>query len=216
MSRFWVVPLLLMVMVIVPFLVWGEHLEALLNIEAAQTTFGDGELHSGLLGIALLVADLFLPIPTTSIIAGLGIIYGPVVGTAYALAGSILAACAGYVLGRFLGRPFAARWLGDHLLTGEKAFARHGGWIVAASRWMPVLPEVISVSAGIGRMSFPAFLAAAFCGALPHCAAFAAIGHLGAETPIWTVLISALLPIVLWLIAVWTGLAARLGLQTVR
>jgi membrane protein DedA with SNARE-associated domain len=137
-------------------------------------------------------------------------------GTLYALAGSVLAAVVGYGLGRFLGRPFAVRWIGEHLQTGERAFARYGGWIVAASRWMPVLPEVISVCAGFSRMPFLAFLVAVFCGALPHCAAFAVIGHLGADTPIWTVLISALIPILLWLLAVWTGLTQRLGLQVSR
>ncbi|MEM1299578.1 MAG: VTT domain-containing protein [Pseudomonadota bacterium] len=213
MSKFWLVPLLLILMVIVPFLVWGERLESFLNIENARQEFGGGTSHVGLTGIMLLLADLFLPIPTTSVIAGLGIVYGPVIGTLYALAGSLLAACAGYALGRFLGRPFAVRWLGSHLETGERAFARHGGWIVAASRWMPVLPEVISVCAGVSRMAFPAFLVAVLCGALPHCAAFAIIGHLGADTPAWTVLISALIPIGLWFLAVRTGLAQRLGLE---
>lgn len=212
MSKFWLIPLLLIVMVVVPFLIWGERLESFLNIETARQEFGGGTVHAGLMGIMLLLADLFLPIPTTSVIAGLGILYGPFVGTLYALAGSLLAACAGYVLGAFLGRPFAVRWLGSHLQTGERAFARHGGWIVAASRWMPVLPEVISVCAGVSKMAFPAFLVAAFCGALPHCVTFAVIGHLGADTPAWTVLISALIPIGLWFLAVRTGLAERLGL----
>ena len=215
MSRFWIIPLLLTLMVVIPFLLWGERLEALLNIDSAQRELGDGA-HAGLTGIALLVADLFLPIPTTSILAGLGIIYGPVLGTVYGLAGVMLAASTGYALGLFLGRPFALRWMGSHLETGERAFSRHGGWIVAASRWMPVLPEVISVSAGVSRMPFPGFLLAAFCGALPHCAVFALIGHLGAETPVWTVLISALIPIALWFLTVWTGMARRMGLDDAR
>lgn len=213
MSRFWMIPLGLTVLVIVPFLIWGERIEALLVIDTARSGFGQSGLHAGLTGVLLLTADLFLPIPTTSVIAGLGIIYGPLLGTAYALAGVMLAAITGYGFGRVLGRPFAQRWMGSQLETGERAFQRHGGWIVAASRWMPVLPEVISVSAGISRMPLPAFLAAALCGALPHCAAFAVIGHLGAETPVWTVLISALIPILLWFAAVSLGLTKRLGLD---
>ena len=213
MSRFWLIPVLLILMVVVPFLLWGEYLESLLTLEGARDVFGSGTMHAGLVGIALLVSDLFLPIPTTSIIAGLGIVYGPFLGTVYAIAGSMLAACVGYWLGRYLGRPFAQRWLGSQLEAGERAFARYGGWIVAASRWMPVLPEVISVCAGISRMPFPAFLVAAFCGSLPHCAVFATIGHLGAGTPVWTVLISALIPIVLWFLAAWAGLTRRLGLE---
>ena len=215
MSRFWLIPLILTLLVVGPFLLWGSSLEAMLTLETAREEFG-GTLHPGLTGILLLVADLFMPIPTTSVIAGLGIFYGPVLGTAYALAGALLAACAGYALGRFMGRPFARRWMGKHLATGERAFSKHGGWIVAASRWMPVLPEVISVSAGVGRMPFPAFLAAAFCGALPHCIVFAVIGHLGAEQPLWTIFVSALIPVFLWFLAVQFGLTRRLGLEVPR
>ncbi len=212
MPRFWLVPLLLAALVIGPFLIWGDSIEALITVDEGGAGFRGSGLHGAFVGIGLLVADLFLPIPTTSVIAGLGILYGPFLGTVYALAGSMLAALIGYFLGRVAGRPLAERWLGDQLATGERAFARHGGWIVAASRWMPVLPEVISVSAGISRMPLAAFLAAAFCGALPHCALFAVIGHLGAEAPIWTIVISAVVPIVLWMIAHKLGLTQRLGM----
>ena len=213
MSRFWLVPLLLAVLVIGPFVIWGDSIEALVTVDPQNSGFRGTTLHGGLVGIGLLIADLFIPIPTTSVIAGLGILYGPFVGGAYALAGSMLAALIGYMLGRFAGRPLAERWLGSQLQVGERAFSRHGGWIVAASRWMPVLPEVISVSAGISRMPLPAFLAAAFCGALPHCAVFAFVGHLGAEAPVWTIVISAIVPIVLWLIAHRLGWTRQLGLR---
>ena len=211
MSRFWLVPLILTVFVIVPFAIWGDRIETMISLDADTGTLGAAGSHAGLVGILLLVSDLVLPIPTTSIIAGLGILYGPVLGTVFALIGAMLAALVGYALGRIAGRPLAQRWLGTHLVSGERAFQRHGGWIVAASRWMPVLPEVISVSAGISRMPLAAFLLAAFCGALPHCAVFAIIGHLGAATPIWTIAISALIPLVLWFIADRAGWMHRLG-----
>ena len=211
MSRFWLVPVVLAIFVLIPFAIWGDRIETMITVNPETGALGASGLHAGLTGILLLVSDLFLPIPTTAILSGLGILYGPVWGTLFGLVGALLAALVGYGLGRLAGRPLARRWLGDHLVTGERAFVRHGGWIVAASRWMPVLPEVISVSAGISRMPLPAFLFAAFCGALPHCAVFAIIGHLGAATPAWTVAISALIPIVLWFIADRAGLMKRLS-----
>ena len=213
MSRFWLVPLTLAVFVLVPFAIWGDRIESMIKVNTETGTLGTSGIHAGLAGILLLIGDLFLPIPTTSIISGLGILYGPLIGTGFALAGSLLAALTGYALGRIAGRPLAKHWLGGHLASGERAFARHGGWIVAASRWMPVLPEVISVSAGISRMPLPAFLLAAFCGALPHCTLFTIIGHLGAATPVWTIAISALIPLVLWFIADRAGWMRRLGLD---
>lgn len=212
MSRFWNVPLFLIVLVVIPFLVWGDDLGGALRVDPETGRLAGSELHPGLFGIGLLVADVFLPVPTTSVIAALGILYGPVVGTLYALGGSMLAALAGYSLGWLLGRPLAARFIGSHLETGERAFARYGGWIVAASRWMPVLPEVVSVSAGVSRMPLTAFLLAAFLGALPNCALFATIGHIGAEAPAWTLVISALVPIALWFVAERSGLTRRMGL----
>lgn len=210
MSRFWFVPLLLAIMVIVPFVFWGDRLSEMMAVDAANGRFGTAPFHAGLVGIILLSADLVLPIPTTSIIAGLGILFGPLVGTAYAFAGSLLAAILGYGIGRIFGRPVAVRWIGDSLAGGERAFARYGGWIVAASRWLPVMPEVISVSAGLTRMPLRIFVLAAACGSLPHCVLFAVIGHLGSEAPFWTLLISAVVPFLLWLIVEWTGLSRRI------
>ena len=212
MSRFWLIPLILAVFVIVPFAIWGDTFESFYRMEFHSALRSEPGPLSGLIAIALLVADIVLPIPTTSVISILGIVYGPLIGTGFAVVGSMFAALIGYGLGRIAGRPLALRWLGDHLNTGERAFARHGGWLVAASRWMPVLPEVISVSAGISRMPLPAFLLAAFCGALPHCALFAIIGHLGAAAPVWTIAISALIPLALWFIADRAGWMRKLGL----
>ena len=65
--------------------------------------------------------------------AGLGIVYGPVIGTAYALAGSLIASTLAYGIGRYLGRPLVQRWLGGELERGEVLFERHGGWIVAGA-----------------------------------------------------------------------------------
>ena len=213
MNRFWIAPLVLVILVVIPFLMWGDAITAMLEVDPETGSFGDSTIHGGLFGMSVLVADIALPIPTSSVIAGLGILYGPLEGAAWAVTGMMLAAVAGYGIGRYLGRPAATRWIGDHLSTGEHAFARYGGWIVAASRWLPVLPEVVSVVAGLSRMPFPAFLLAAFCGTLPLCAVFATIGHLGAGTPVWTLVLSALVPLALWAVAEATGLARRIGLS---
>ncbi|MEM7212334.1 MAG: VTT domain-containing protein [Pseudomonadota bacterium] len=212
MRKLLLIPLALIVLVLVPFVLWGEHLEAILTIDAAQEQFGATGLHGGLTGILLIVADVFLPIPRSAVMSGLGILYGPVMGTVYALIGSLIASTLAYGIGRWLGRPLVQRWMGAELDRGEALFAKHGGWIVAISRWLPVLAEVIPVVAGVNRMSLPVFLLAVLVGALPNCAVFATLGHLGADEPVLTVIISAFIPIALWLLAVWTGLTRRLGI----
>ncbi len=208
MSRFWLIPLLLAVFVVGPFLLWGEELTAALTPDPATGALPMGEFAFWAVAIGLLVADIFIPVPTTSVVAALGIVYGPVAGAAIAAVGLLLSAVAGYAIGRFLGRPVAARIIGKGLESGERAFRRHGGWIVAGSRWMPVLPEVVSVVAGVSRMRFRAFAVAAACGVAPFSAVFALIGHLGAGEPLWTLAVSAAAPFLLWWIARRAGLTA--------
>lgn len=207
MNKFWLVPAALVVLVVGPFLLWGEDLAGFLAPAAESGGYPGGARWMWLLAIGLLIADIFIPVPTTSIIAALGIVYGPVAGAGVAVVGTLLAAVAGYGLGRGLGRPIAARFVGESLPRGERLFARHGGWIVAASRWAPVLPEVISVVAGVSRMRFAAFVAAAFCGVVPLCAVFALVGHLGADRPVLTLVLSALAPLLLWRVAARLGFA---------
>lgn len=213
MSRFWLIPLLAALLVIGPFLLWGETLEALYDIEGVVAMMRDRPGLGWALGAGLILLDLFLPIPLTAVVAALGIVYGPVVGGAVGLAGMTMAAALGYALGRALGRPAAIRFLGPSVAQGERLFARYGGWIVCGSRWAPVLPEVVSFVAGVGRMPFPKFLLAAALGALPLCALFATLGHLGADEPVWTLALCAVAPILLWLIADRAGLTRRLTLE---
>lgn len=198
MSRFWIIPLIIAVLVVAPFLIWGETLVAFVAPDPEAGVFPGGRDWLWLIAIGLLIADILIPVPTTSVIAALGIVYGPFTGALIGLAGTMAAAFAGYGAGRFLGRPVSERLIGDGLSRGERLFARQGGWIVAASRWMPILPEVISVVAGVSRMRFAAFAAAALCGLVPFCAVFATFGHLGADRPALTLIVSALVPIALW------------------
>jgi uncharacterized membrane protein YdjX (TVP38/TMEM64 family) len=191
--------LCLVVLVVLPFLLWGETLEAYFTGDGAVEALRGYGAAAGLVAVGLLVADLLLPIPTTAVMAALGIIYGPVVGGLIAAAGSFLSGMVGYGVCRQFGRP-VARWLmgPGALEEGERIFARFGGWIVAASRWLPVLPEVVSGLAGLSRMAPVPYMAALLCGAVPVGFSFALVGHLGAGTPVTTLVVCAVAPLVLW------------------
>lgn len=201
----------LAVCVILPFAIWGDTIESWIVIDTEAKTLANSGKYAWLAGIGLLIADIFIPIPTTSIVAGLGIIYGPVFGAVVAVIGSMLSAIIGYCLGRFLGRPVAVRFAGNRLGKGDKLVQIYGGWIVAASRWLPVLPEVVSVVAGAHRMPAMLFFFSALCGVIPFSFAFAAIGHVGSETPIVTLLFAACVPILLWLLLYFSGFTRRFG-----
>jgi uncharacterized membrane protein YdjX (TVP38/TMEM64 family) len=197
--RFGGVFLLLAVLVAIPFFVFGDRLEGLLHQEQLVAWFENYRSFAWLVAIGLLVLDLVLPIPNTVVMAALGVLFGPLVGGAVATLGTCLSGLVGYGLCRRFGRPLALKLVGEEdLEDGERLFARSGGWVVAASRWLPIVPEVVSCMAGLARMKFLAFLLALVCGAAPLGFTVAALGYAGADRPLLTLVVCALLPLPLW------------------
>ncbi len=191
--------LALAVLVAIPFLLWGNRLGQLFAGNGAIDWLAGYGSFAWLIAVGLLTADLVMPIPATAIMSALGMIYGPFWGGLAAVGGSVFSGLVGYGLCRHLGRPFAARIAGeDALAQGERLFSRAGGWLVALSRWLPVLSEVMACVAGLARMPFAVFLGALLCGTVPLGFTFAAIGHLGADRPMLTLGIAAVLPVFLW------------------
>jgi uncharacterized membrane protein YdjX (TVP38/TMEM64 family) len=190
----------LAVLVLIPFALWGEGFERVFSQAGAAAWLARYGAFAWAAGILLLMLDLVLPVPATAVMAALGYLYGPLLGGLIGAAGAILSGALGYGLCRLLGRPVALRLLGPtELARGERLFARVGGWLVALSRWLPVFPEVIACMAGLTRMPAPRFFAALACGSLPLGLTFAAIGAAGVEHPALALLLSALLPPLLWL-----------------
>lgn len=195
MGRLLLLILFLGLLVILPFVIWGEGLEALWTVSKLES-FGRW---AWLVGLGLLVSDLLLPMPSTVVMSGLGYLYGVFLGGVLASVGAFGGAVTGYVLCRWMGRPMAVRLTGEEgLREGQDLFDRWGPWLVALSRWVPVMAEVIACLAGMTRMPPPRFLAAAACGCLPLGFAFAWVGQLGNEAPGMALALSALAPPALW------------------
>ena len=192
----------LLLLVALPFAIWGGDLESWLTIDGAAEWMHGFGAWAWAAGMGLIALDIFLPIPATAIMAALGIIYGPLLGGLIASAGSILAGVIGYALCRLIGPVTADRLAGAPAMAEARAlFERWGGWLVAASRWLPVLPETVAFLAGLARMHFGRFLAALVCGAVPLGFAYAGLGHLGADAAGSTLVVAALMPLALWFIA---------------
>ena len=201
MRLFWIF-LGLAVLFLLPFLIWGEGWEmAFAQGGAVDWLRGYGRW-AWAAGLVLLMADVLLPLPATVVMSALGFVYGPVVGGLLSAAGATLSGFLAYGLCRMLGRGAAARLLGEKdLEKGERLFADVGGWIVALSRWLPLLPEVVACMAGLTRMPWRTFVVAVACGSVPLGFVFAAIGHASVERPVLALALSALLPLGLWLVA---------------
>ena len=156
-------------------------------------------------GIALIWADLVLPIPQTAVIAALGIIYGTLRGGLLGSLGLITGGVLGYGLMLTSARHFVQRFVGARSLHKmESLFDRGGAWAIVLTRSLPYsVPEAIVSLAGLAGMPIRKFTAALTIGSVPTAFAFAAIGAGWADQPILALGVSYVLPILLLPIALY-------------
>jgi uncharacterized membrane protein YdjX (TVP38/TMEM64 family) len=150
-------------------------------------------------GIALIWADLLLPIPQTAVIAALGIIYGTVLGGVLGSLALITGGLIGYGLMFTAARRLAQRFVGPRSLHRmEGLFDRGGAWAIVLTRSLPYsVPEAMVFLAGLAGMPLPKFTAALVVGSVPTGFVFAAIGAGWADQPILALVASYVLPILL-------------------
>lgn len=193
----WRLFLILTVVLCVPFVIWGDRFEAWFTGDAAVQWLRGLGAWGWIAGIGLLIGDLLLPVPATAVIGALGFVYGFAVGAAVGAAGSFLSGALAYGLTRALGPAFAAKLAGEaELRRYEGLFERSGWWIVALSRWLPLLPEVVACLAGMSRMPARKFFASLAVGSVPLGVVYAAIGAAGQDRPGLALGLSAALPAV--------------------
>jgi uncharacterized membrane protein YdjX (TVP38/TMEM64 family) len=157
------------------------------------------------LGIALIWADLLLPVPQTAVIAALGVIYGALLGGLLGSLGLITGGLLGYGLMFTSARHLARRFTGPRSLHGmQRLFDRSGAWVIVLTRSLPYsVPEAIVFLAGLAGMPVRKFTAALAVGSVPTAFAFAAIGAGWADQPLLALVVSYVLPIPLLPIALY-------------
>jgi uncharacterized membrane protein YdjX (TVP38/TMEM64 family) len=152
----------------------------ILDIPFLQDPSGWMEARGGLAaaaaGAGLLVADVFLPVPSSLLMVAHGALFGVATGTALSLSGSVGAAALGFAVGR-RGGPWIARLVSE----GEKARAddllrRYGALAILVTRPLPLLAETVAILAGASPMGWGRMLAAAAAGSLPASLLYALTG----------------------------------------
>ena len=197
--RLLVTSIILAVVLCLPFLIWGGQFMQWFTGDAAIQWIRGWGAWGWLAVIGLLVSDLFLPIPATPVMSAAGYLYGTLIGGMVSAVGSFAAGMAGYGLCRAFGRGVARRLAGEkEMAEHHTLFQRSGPWLVAASRWLPLLPEVISCLAGLTRMPLRVFAVSLACGSVPMGFVYAAIGAAGQDNPKLAIGLSVLVPPVLW------------------
>jgi uncharacterized membrane protein YdjX (TVP38/TMEM64 family) len=171
--------------------VFGIQTDAL--VQSWITNAGAG---SALTIMALLAADLFLPIPSSLIMVLSGAAFGVMGGALLGLVGSIGGEWLGFELVRRYGRRASAAIVGDEEIERlSRAFARHGLAAVGVTRALPVVMETTSVVAGLSSMTRSAFLIGSFIGTAPIVLVYAYAGAVSRQT-------NSVVPAVVMLVAV--------------
>ena len=127
-------------------------------------------------GVGLLIADVFLPVPSSLVMIAHGALFGVWIGTALSLAGSVGATLFGFALGR-RGGPLLTRMVS----AGEKAkadalLAKWGALAILITRPVPLMAETVSILAGASPMGWGKMAAAALAGSAPAALLYALTG----------------------------------------
>jgi phosphatidylserine/phosphatidylglycerophosphate/cardiolipin synthase-like enzyme/uncharacterized membrane protein YdjX (TVP38/TMEM64 family) len=123
-----------------------------------------------------------LMIPVTLLIAVTGIVFGPVYGALYAIAGSTLSAMLMYGLGLWAGRDVVRHLLGARINRLSRRIAKRGILAVMVVRVLPVAPfTVVNLVAGGSHISLRDFILGTVLGMTPGIALTVTFVHQLAE-----------------------------------
>lgn len=158
---------------------------------------------AAVIGVLLLVADVFLPVPSSLVMVAHGALFGVLGGAVLSLIGSTASALVGFAVGR-AGTGTIRRFVSDREQErAEAMLARWGVVAIAVSRPVPILAETVAILAGSSRLRWRDAALAAFAGSLVPATIYAWAGaHAGTIANHAVIFIGVLLVTgILW----WVG-----------
>lgn len=164
---------LLLALVLLPFLLFEKQFDALAVWLAAGNA--SGWFTATTIG-ALLALDVFLPVPSSIVSTGAGVLLGFWRGLAVIWSGMTIGCVLGYAVGaRAAGA--ARRLVGEESLgRAGKVMDQYGSLAIVLCRPIPVLAEASTVFAGLVRRPLTPFLFLTSASNLGIAVAYAAVG----------------------------------------
>lgn len=117
-----------------------------------------------------------LMIPVLFLVFVSGVVFGPWLGTLYAMAGALASASTSFGLGRALGADWTDRLLGGRARRIAQALEKNGVLAVFLMRKIPAPFALVNLAAGSSRVRFLDFLFGTLLGMGPMVVAVAAFG----------------------------------------
>jgi uncharacterized membrane protein YdjX (TVP38/TMEM64 family) len=169
---------LMFALIIIPFLIFEKQFEAL------GTWLAEGHASgwaSASIIAALLALDVFLPVPSSIVSTGAGVLLGFWRGAAVIWIGMTIGCAIGYAFGAKAAGA-ARRMVGeDGLARASTVMDRHGSWALVVCRPIPVLAESSVVFAGLVHSPVQSFVWMTTLSNLGFALAYAAVGAYSME-----------------------------------
>ena len=146
--------MLVLLVPIVPFVVFGHWLEPLIESVVADE-ISEGNSILAAVGIIIgLTVDILLPVPSSVLLTFGGRYFGVWGGALIGWVGLNLSAALGFWLSRSIGRQVLERFSSDEDLESYRLVDdRLGVWSLVACRALPILAEASVLFAGLSQMS---------------------------------------------------------------
>lgn len=159
-------------------------------------------LYIGFIVAGLLFADLFIAVPTLTVMILGGFFLGPIYGALAAFLGLLFAGVCGYLISRKYGEILLKFLIRDESKReqAKATFIANGGVVILLSRAVPILPEVSACMAGMTRMPFPKFILLWLTSTVPYAIIASYAGSISTvEDPMPAILTAIGLTAFFWL-----------------
>lgn len=135
-----------------------------------------GGVWAAALGVALLVADVLLPVPSSLVMVAHGALFGVLAGTLLSLVGSTGAAVFGFWIGRRGGKLLERLVTAWERERANRLLEQWGTLAVIVTRPIPLLAETVAIMAGASSLGWGRTALAALAGSLPPALLYALTG----------------------------------------
>lgn len=135
-----------------------------------------GGVLAAALGVGLLIADVFLPVPSSLVMVAHGSLFGVVIGTLLSLVGSVGAALLGFAVGRRGGTLLERAITPAEQARANNMLERWGVLAIIVTRPIPMLAETVVIMSGASSLSWSTVALASLVGSLPPALLYALTG----------------------------------------
>lgn len=178
-SRYGLILAVIVALLLTTFVV-VEALEVPLLTDPTPWMNGAGPTPA-IVGVALLIMDVALPVPSSLVMITHGALFGLAGGALLTLVGSLGAGLFGFAVGRRGGRFLRRFTTAAERERADRLLARWGALAIIVTRPVPILAETTTIVAGSSRMAWREIAGAVVVGSIPQALLYSSAGALGAS-----------------------------------